>query len=421
MPLGPVPSIILILASNGKRDYSPYCMKVCVDSRNVKRGDLFFALEGERTNGHLYLDDVATKGAAAAYVRLGTKPVAGLKLIEVPDPLIALQKQAKEKLATSSAKVIGVTGSLGKTTTKQFLKTLLEKKFSVSASPGNYNSQIGLPLAIMNEFHGDEEVVVLEMAMTGKGHIKRLTEIAPPDVAVITTVDSVHAGYFSGLASIAAAKAEIFLHAGQGLYPEGIVHEEILLNTGCCPKQSFRVDPVNLPVLGKHNQHNFAAAKAVCLAMNMTESEIQERIPFLTLPERRLELVKKQGVLFLNDSYNACVNSMKGALDTLPGAAPGRKKIAVLGAMVELGNQSASAHREVGEYALSCVDELYCLHEDCQPMVTCWQEQGRPVKLFRDRRVLVETLQNNLQPGDSVLLKGSNARRLWTILEEVTL
>lgn len=183
----------------------------CADSRLLKRGGLFYALKGERADGHSYLEEVRQKGAVAAVVSKGYRGNASLlPLLFVDDPLAALQEVAKAVLSQSSQRVVAVTGSLGKTTTKEFIKTLLCKKFKVAASPGNSNSQVGLPLSILNHSDDKAEILVLEMGMTARGQISRLVQIAPPEVAVISTVSLVHACNFDTLEDIGRSKGEIF-------------------------------------------------------------------------------------------------------------------------------------------------------------------------------------------------------------------
>ena len=213
-----------------------------VDSRLVKQGNLFFALKGAHVDGHQFLSAAAVNGAVAAVVNESYNgPDFGLLLIKVPDPLIALQELAKSVLQQRKSKIVAVTGSLGKTTTKDFITTLLKSKYSVSCSPGNSNSQIGLPLTILNHTDGAEDVLVLEMGMTHSGQIKQLLQIAPPDIAVMTTVALVHAGNFNSLEDIARAKAEVLTHPKTtlGVIPHDVLLYDEIRNTGTCQKISF--------------------------------------------------------------------------------------------------------------------------------------------------------------------------------------
>lgn len=421
----------------------------CTDSRLLKAGDLFFALKGERFDGHDYLGDVQKKGALAAVVSREYRGDAeGLCLLAVEDPLHALQEIARKVLLHTPARIVAITGSVGKTSTKEFTKTLLSSKYRVAASPGNHNSQVGIPLAILNHTTGEEEVLILEMGMTAPGHLARLIQIAPPEVAVITTVALVHACNFESIEDIAWAKAEILSHSQTRL---GILHRDIphfldICHVGLCHKLSFsttadqadyRLDSSSssyevyshlekkgvplgtLPVSGKHNCHNLLAAIAVARHFNVSWEEIKQSICTLVLPERRLQFVRHHDVLFLNDSYNASELSVKAALEILPRPEGMGRKIAILGSMLELGKFSQDCHRRVGEFALEHVEQLYCLGEECLPMYDVWRKANRPVYFFKNRPDLVACLKKDLRPADVVLLKGSCSKELWKVLEEL--
>lgn len=421
--------------------------KFCIDSRSVKGGELFFALKGERVDGHHFLQEVSQKGALAAVVSQDYRGESfGLHLIPVQDPLHALQDLAKTVLALSGTRVVAVTGSLGKTSTKEFTKHLLSTRYRVAASPGNSNSQVGVPLAILNDSVGDEEIFVIEMGMTLPGHIARLVQIAPPEVAVITNVALVHACSFASLEEIGWAKAEIFSHPHTRL---GILNYDIsnfkdLCQVGSAHKISFStiypyadysIDPCQMilhanlekseiqlnpmPVPGKHNIHNLLAAISVARHFNISWEEINDAMPSIILPDRRLQFVNHRGILFLNDSYNAAEVSVKAALETLPQPKELGRKIAVLGSMLELGKFSDDCHHRVGEFALQHVECMYCLGEECWPIYEVWKNAGRPVQFFKDRADLVVRLKSDLKASDVVLLKGSRSKELWKILEEI--
>ncbi|WP_195155572.1 UDP-N-acetylmuramoyl-tripeptide--D-alanyl-D-alanine ligase [Candidatus Protochlamydia phocaeensis] len=419
------------------------------DSRTLKPGEVFIALSGERVDGHAFLADVKQKGCLAAVVSKSyAGPDFGLALLRVEDPLHALQEMAKSALSRSSSRLVAVTGSIGKTTTKEFIKTLLETRYRVAASPGNSNSQVGIPLSILNHTTGEEEILVLEMGMTTPGNLARLVQIAPPEVAVLTRVALVHACNFESLEDIAWAKAEIFSHSHTRL---GVIHRDIanyeaIARLGNSHKLSFSTNDPRadyqldsqdghklyahvenqtidlgslLQVPGKHNAHNLLAAIAVARHFNVSWEEIKHAIPFLKLPEKRLQFVDFQGILFLNDSYNASELSVKAALETLPQPKEGGSKVAVLGSMMELGKFSADCHRRVGEFALDHVEQIYCLGEECHPILDVWKKAGKPVELFLDRASLVACLKQALKPADVVLLKGSRSKELWKVLEEL--
>lgn len=418
-----------------------------IDSRLLKPGELFFALKGERVDSHSYLPEVQKQGALAAVVSKDYAGcVEGLTLLRVEDPLHALQELARVSILHCSSRIVAITGSLGKTSTKEFTKSLLAVKYCVAASPGNSNSQVGLPLTILNHTNGEEDILILEMGMTMPGQLARLIEIAPPEVAVLTTVALVHACNFDSLEEIAQTKAEIFGHAQTRL---GVLDAEIPLfadicKRGMCRKISFSTTSVQadcysnisqssllvnfeqekvslgvLPIPGKHYVHNVLAAIVVARYFGLEWEEIKQAILTLTLPERRLQFVQQRDILFLNDSYNASERSVKAALETLPQPDGKGRKIAVLGSMLELGKFSQICHQRVGEFALEHVEQLYCLGEECLPIYEIWKKAGRQVYLFRNRAELVACLKEQLKPADVVLLKGSRSKELWKVLEEL--
>ena len=418
--------------------------RIAVDSRHVVPHSLFVALKGQKADGHDFLAEAYARGAIAAVVRKDCDAnIPGLTLLKVEDPLETLQNWAAETLSRMGCQVVAVTGSVGKTTTKQFIAALLKQRFKVAATAGNANSQIGLPLSILNDFKGDEQIVVLEMAMTLPGQISRLVEIAPPDIAVITAVELVHAQFFESLQQIGQAKGEILLHPHTrcGILSADIINLEELKQWGDCRKVTFstrrpadyelkdRKDEIeieeygflhSLPQLvveGRHNCHNALAAIVVARKLGLSWEEIKAGMASFTLPEQRFQRQEVGGIVFINDAYNACEVSIKAALDSLPSS--GGRKIAVLGSMLELGGYSAACHAAVGAYALDKVDALFCLGEECRPMVRCWEMAGREAALFIDRSSLVDALKSAAAPNDVVLLKGSRAKELWKVIQEV--
>jgi UDP-N-acetylmuramoyl-tripeptide--D-alanyl-D-alanine ligase len=415
------------------------------DSRAVQLGDLFFAIKGETVDGHDYLGEVAARGGAAAVVsREYSGEEYGLQLLRVASVTGALHQLAKTVHALRLVRVIGVTGSVGKTTTKEFIVTLLEGKFRVAKTPGNANSQVGIPLSVLNAA-GSEEVFVMEMGMSFPGEITKLVAIAPPEVALVTKVALAHAAHFTdGLEGIARAKMEILSHpatrigilncqaAGFSAAMRGSclkmtygIEEEgcdfILQNEGDCItviEKEGRSPPFSLPFSATHLQENILGAVAVARAMGMQWSEILPQLPKLTLFMRRFERVERDGIIFINDSYNANPTSMQAALANLPSPQPGKKRIGVLGAMKELGSFEDEGHREVAHAALGTLDHLLCLGEECLAMVEVFEKAGRPVEHFLELAPMKRRLYALVQEGDVVLLKGSNSKKLWLVLEE---
>lgn len=415
-----------------------------VDSRKAKKGALFFALQGERSDGHEFLEEIALKGAIGAVVKKGySKSAYGMSLILVDDPLIALQQVAKTILSARKTPIIAITGSLGKTTTKEFLFHILSKRALTAANPGNYNSQIGLPLTVLNHTTGQEEYLILEMGMTHPKQIQKLTEIAPPHIAILTTVSLVHACNFESLKEIAQAKAEIFSHPNTAvkIVPQEIVKKfpELFLEGNFLTfsltekdadyylelsehqfsitfKDEYTVFPL-LSIPGKHNLHNFLAACVAAKALGFSWEDIREASLSLKLPEKRLQFVEKQGITFINDSYNAAVESMNAALQEMPHAKNGGKKIAVLGEMLELGQFSISSHLDVGKEALKHVQKLFLFGNGTKVIHDLWTEKGHDSSYYTHFEDLVVDLKKEVERGDVVLLKGSSANNLWKILD----
>lgn len=412
-----------------------------IDSRQVKLGDLFFALKGEKFDGHDFLKDVAAKGAVAAIVENSYRGESGgLILLKVENVVQALQKLAQTIQSRRRQKIVAVTGSLGKTTTKEFITTLLSQKYTVSKTPGNSNSQIGLPLAILNGA-GTEEIFVAEMGMWRAGEIRRLVEIAPPEVAVITKIGFPHIEFFpDGLEGIAGAKAEIFAHPGTRV---GIVGVEALKyaairDQGAFPKKSFALEPAKanfvleegrlvqegdqmspplyLPFSESHFCENFVGAAAVARVLGLSWDEIIAGIQQLKSCSLRYEKIERDGIIFINDCYNASPESMQVALLNLPRPGFGGKTIAVFGEMTGLGSYSQDQHRHVAEMALPKVEHLLCFGKGCVPMLTTFSQAGKPAEFFNDLQKLKTTLFDICKPGDVVLIKGSNANQLWQIL-----
>lgn len=390
--------------------------KFSVDTRTLQPGDFYCALPGNCVHGEAFVEAAFEKGAAGALVSKNYRGKKREGLLYVDDVLGALQRAAKLKFENNRPRyVIAITGSLGKTTVKEWVASLLKKEFSVFKSPGNANSQIGLPLCLLNDF-SNQDVAVLEMGMTHPGQIKNLIEIAPPDIALITSVSLVHAENFSSLDEIARAKGEIFLHPKTkiGFYPVSL---QKYCFEGRCEKIPFSVQEFEVPEDFKvpHVLHNLSAAWTVATQVKSDLIPVFENLEF---PERRMQMIKKKDVLFVNDAYNAAPESVIAALKAVSRLAAEGKRIAVLGEMRELGRFSEECHRSVGLEAISCVDHLICYGLACHPMVEAWSQLGKSSFLFSDLAQVVECLKKLAKPGDVVLLKGSNSTRMWTILDE---
>lgn len=410
------------------------------DSREIEPGYIFFALKGEKFDGHDFIREVAKKGAIAAVVEksyLGE--TGGIPLLRVDNVVAALQKLAAEVQKRRKQRIVAVTGSLGKTTTKEFITILLAQKFTVAKTPGNSNSQVGLPLAILRA-SGEEEVFVVEMGMTEPKQIEKLVQIAPPEIAVITKVGYVHVDTVpGGIEGVAAAKAEIlggpevqWAIIERGAFEFKVVREkgaakkitygsypaDMVLESECYLNYQGDVSPhFRLPFAESHFCENFAGAAAVARVMGLAWDEILRGVGELKSIPRRFEKIDRDGVMIVNDCYNASPESMKAALDNLPKPAFGAKTIVVFGEITSLGKYSDEGHKKIGLQLFEKADHLLCFGKRCHPIVEMFNVQGKPAEFFHDINELKKALFELSKPGDVVLIKGSNGNKLWQVLE----
>lgn len=416
---------------------------VSIDSKQVKKGDLFFAIKGERIDAHDFLKEVSERGATAAVIdKSYDKESFGLELFRVENVVHSFQLVAKKFLESKRVEVIAITGSVGKTTTKEFIAQILSEKYKVYKNPFSYNSQIGLPLSILN-MDFDAEILILEMGMSKRGEIAKLVEIAHPDIAVITKIALCHAENFEeGLEGIAGAKAEVLSKDKTRI---AIVNSQvekfnkqldrygkkrIQFSLKCRDANYFlsvekeglfvfenQVEKIEVPYIFKEEHHleNLLAAIAVARYKNMDWKKISSGCKKLTLPKMRFEKQEIGGILFINDAYNANPEAMTTALRNLPEPKVGGKKIAVLGSMKELGKFSEEAHLTVGLEALKFVDLILCLGKECAILCDLFKKKGKRAELFEDHASLARAVRDVCKPGDVVLVKGSRSMAIEKI------
>ena len=433
---------------------------VVVDSRLAHAGSLFVALPGERTDGHQFVGDAFRRGARAALVR---QPVAeGALVLDVsqpaqgvpraaltadarvcfvlPDPLAALQRLAAHWRAKQpGCRVVGVTGSVGKTSTKERVAAVLARRFVTLKSPGNYNNEIGLPLTIL-QLQPGVQWAVLEMAMYDLGEIARLAQIARPEIGVVTNVGPVHLQRLGSVERIAQAKAELL----QALPPEGLavlngddervramagLTQARVLTYGLQPHNDLsaggvrtrglqgvelalhwhgRTVQVGLPLLGRHLVYGALAAAAVGLHLGLGWDEVLAGLRDPVAQARTQVRTGVRGVTILDDTYNANPASTVAALDLLA-EMPGRK-VAVLGGMLELGSLEQEGHRQVGRRAAEVTALLVTVGKLGQIIADEARAAGMPataVLAVADTTAAVAVLQQALVAGDFVLVKGS--------------
>ncbi len=419
--------------------------RASIDSRAIREGDLFFALRGEHADGGEFAEAALEAGAWGVVVTPDRARALsgryGDRAISTSDPLEAMQSMARDwrrELGASGAKVIGITGSTGKTSVKDIAKAMLPGR--VHASPENYNTEIGLPLAVLGA-DPETELLVLEMAMRGPDQIRELAEIAEPDVAVVTNVGPVHVELLGTLEAIAAAKAEILEGlAGEGTavvpadagplerhlardlkmfrfgdggdvsasdVARGEAGLEALVATPA-GEQSFR-----FPFTEAYHLENALAAIAAGVALGLPLDEMARRAPGILFSRLRGELVRlPEGAILINDSYNANPVSMRAALDHLGSLQIEGKRIAVLGEMRELGPDAPDYHREIGEHARRAGAELVI-------GVGELGEAFGPDWAVADADAAAELLASELGRGDAVLVKGSRAVGLERVAEKL--
>ncbi|MGG1629430.1 UDP-N-acetylmuramoyl-tripeptide--D-alanyl-D-alanine ligase [Rossellomorea sp. NRS-1567] len=354
---------------------------VSIDTRKIEDANLFVPFKGENVDGHRFVRNAIENGASAALWDVNVpNPPEDIPVIVVEDPLLALQSLANQYRHELDLKVVGITGSNGKTTTKDIVANLLSVKYRVHKTQGNYNNHIGLPLTILS-LPQDSEVAVLEMGMSGFGEIELLSEISQPDVAIITNIGESHLQDLGSREGIAKAKLEIV----KGLKSDGLFAyygDEPLLQGGVQTlnlkhvetfgrSESNTIYPTKinmdnkgshfetslaegetffLPVLGVHNIHNALAGILIARKFGLSVDDMKEGLQSLKLTQMRMEMVEgKKGESIINDAYNASPTSMKAAIQLVSELEGFHTKILVLGDMLELGDQEEEFHQEIGQ------------------------------------------------------------------------
>ncbi len=417
---------------------------ICVDSRLLKNGDLFFALPGEKVDGHAFISQAEKVGASAIVV--SRRVESSIPQVVVEDTLEALQHLARRTQEGRHSKVIGITGSNGKTTTKEFCADLLRAKLKVAATPRSYNGQIGFPLSVMS-FDGDEDAVVLEMGMSDKGEIQKLTTIVPPDIAAIVNVNMAHVCFFETLEDVSMAKAEILSHPKTklGILNRDMPHYDKMKLVGTCEKVTFSTEHSDadfylkhemprvqifhqgscvlekeLPVAGIFSAENFIVAAIAAYYSGISWDDIAVASEELCLPPRRFERKDIAGVSYIDDTYNASsVKAVCLALDSLPKPKRQGRRIAVLGELLEYGEYTQQANVDVAKHALETVDSLLCYGKGCLPMVEVWQEKGRDVELYQSHDELLEAIRHHVREDDVVILKGGRTCALEDVMDQI--
>jgi UDP-N-acetylmuramoyl-tripeptide--D-alanyl-D-alanine ligase len=422
---------------------------VSTDTRTIKRGNLFIALKGEKFDGHDFILRAVENGAAGVVVSSRDVYVPDkIAAILVADTLAALQDLARCHRRRFTLPVVGITGSNGKTTTKDMTAAVLSGRWRVLKTEANYNNDIGLPLTILG-LTADHQAAVVEMGMRARGEIGRLAAIAAPTVAVVTNVGETHIEILGSLENIAAAKGELVeatpadglvaLNADiplvkdmqaktaarcvlYGLGPDAAVRAADILpgdrdTTFQCVWPGGRF-PVTVPAVGRHNVYNALAALAVGLELGLGPDEVRAGIATFQTGAMRLAIETIGPYTVINDAYNASPLSMQAAIDTLAMVAVGRK-VAVLGDMLELGEIAEAAHRRVGEQlADTGVQVVVTVGEAAAHIASAALDGGvRVAVACPGHDEASEALRKLLRPGDTVLVKGSRGMKMEKMLQ----
>ncbi len=432
---------------------------VVIDSRQVESGYLFVAIPGEKVDGHKFIPDVFAKGAAAVLSEQQLEDPAGPYIL-VESTTKALRDLAEYYRKSLDIKVVGITGSVGKTSTKEMIASVLSEKYKVLKTEGNYNNEIGLPLTIF-KIRAEHEVAVLEMGISEFGEMHRLATMANPDICVITNIGLCHLENLKTRDGILKAKTESFAH----LKKDGIAilnGDDDKLSTirqvgdkepvfyGMEEKMEYREDAkksvyatgvenlglygmqarihtpegerdVRIPIPGEHNVYNALAATAVGLSLGLSLDQISSGILKAKTIGGRTNLLNTGSMTVIDDCYNANPVSMKASIDVLA-TAEGRK-IAVLGDMGELGENEKKLHYEVGEYlAKKEIDVLFCAGELSEEIAKAAQKESKTCEVyyFKTRDALLEQLLPFLKKGDTVLVKASHFMEYPKIVKALT-
>ncbi len=430
---------------------------VSIDSRNIRKGNLFVAIPGERFDGHQFLKEAAEKGADAAVIAKDKKHTVDqgalkkIAVILVEDTGRALRDMASWYRQNFDIRTIAVTGTNGKTTTKDMIAEVLSSRFKVLKSPKSYNNLIGVPLTLF-QLSPRHQVLVMELGMSGSGEIAALTRLLNPSVGVITNIGPAHLESMESVEKIARAKFELadnmrspktlILNADDRILASRIEQkekDETVISFGINEVADFKADQlelngngyisfrvnqnltVKLGLLGMHNVYNALTAFAVGRLFELDPREIKQKLERYLPSELRMELVQVRGIRVINDSYNANPVSMEKALETLNQIHTPGRKIAVLADMLELGEEAKQFHLELGRKAARLgLDRLLVVGELAGFVAQAAKEAGmssQNVLTFADNKKVGFYLLENLKEGDLVLIKGSRKMRT----EEVVL
>ncbi|HAC64952.1 MAG TPA: UDP-N-acetylmuramoyl-tripeptide--D-alanyl-D-alanine ligase [Cyanothece sp. UBA12306] len=415
---------------------------VNTDSRCIKSGEIFIALKGNNFDGHNHVEDAINKGAICLIVDhyVSVKSTKQIPQLQVKNTLTAYQQFGHWWRNQCNIPVIAITGSVGKTTTKELIASVLANYGKVHKTQENYNNEIGVPKTLL-QLTSSHDYAVIEMGMRGLGEIALLAQIARPTIGLITNVGTAHIGRLGSREAIAQAKCELFAE----MSPENTAifnyDNNLLVETAkkvwpgdsitygleggdlmgeLVDHQTLRVEGTDfpLPLPGRHNALNYLAAIAVAKCLNLDYQPLTQGIS-VNLPKGRSRQYQLSGdIIILDETYNAGLESMQAALQLLK-EIPGQRHLAILGTMKELGEKSAQFHRQVGETVKDLkIDHLLVLVDDTEAMAIAEGAKGIAIDCIPTHSELIKRLTDIVQPGDRLLFKASNSVGLNQVVEK---
>ena len=421
---------------------NPDIMGITIDSRDVKPGDLYIALSGQRTDGHNFVPDVELKGCSAALVSDVQKECKTIQQIRVDDPLTTIGQTARLWRENINIPVLGITGTNGKTSTKELIKHVLSENMNVHSTKGNYNTFIGVPLTLLT-ITSSHEISILELGANQKGDIRYLCEITKPNHGLITNIAPAHLEGFGSVEEIAKEKGELFLSLNNGLafvnnadekvsalpcsgtkisygltppcdFPADIISENDGSLTLIIDSEEISTDSRNLTFL-----KNVIAAASVSITLGVEWDIFRDRITTFDPPKGRCQVKQFNSITVIDDTYNANLESTIAALDYLMAFGGNGRRIFIFGDMFELGQDTELHHRKIGEKCKQTgLDAVHLLGE--KTLFTDMELNSSIIhRHYSSKNELITSLKESFKEGDKILFKGSRGMEMETIIQGV--